>query len=33
MSSVPSRLAAFLCANHIPRPDGKKRHCKKHLQP
>jgi glycerophosphoryl diester phosphodiesterase len=25
MSSVPSRLAAFLCANHIPRPNGKKR--------
>jgi glycerophosphoryl diester phosphodiesterase len=25
MSSVPSRLAAFLCANDIPRPDGKKR--------
>src|SRR3954471_22270533 len=22
MSSVPSRLAAFLCANEIPRPDG-----------
>jgi glycerophosphoryl diester phosphodiesterase len=22
MSSVPSRLAAFLCANNIPRPDG-----------
>jgi glycerophosphoryl diester phosphodiesterase len=25
MSSVPSRLAAFLCANDIRRPDGKKR--------
>jgi glycerophosphoryl diester phosphodiesterase len=25
MSSVPSRLAAFLCANHIPRPDGSDR--------
>jgi glycerophosphoryl diester phosphodiesterase len=25
MSSVPSRLATFLCANDIPRPDGKKR--------
>ena len=25
MSSDPSRLAAFLCANDIPRPDGKKR--------
>ena len=25
MSSNPSRLAAFLCANDIPRPDGKKR--------
>jgi glycerophosphoryl diester phosphodiesterase len=29
MTSVPSRLAAFLCANGIPRPDGKER-CKKH---
>jgi glycerophosphoryl diester phosphodiesterase len=25
MTSDPSRLAAFLCANDIPRPDGKKR--------
>jgi glycerophosphoryl diester phosphodiesterase len=25
MSSDPSRLAAFLCANHIPRPDGSSR--------
>ena len=25
MSSDPSRLAAFLCANHIPRPDGSDR--------
>ena len=33
MSSVPSRLAAFLCANHIPRPDGKKRCNKNKLMP
>jgi glycerophosphoryl diester phosphodiesterase len=25
MSSDPSRLAAFLCANHVPRPDGSPR--------
>ena len=25
MSSVPSRLAAFLCANNIPHPNGTSR--------
>jgi len=25
MSSVPGRLAAWLCANHVPRPDGSSR--------